>query len=83
MNAVFAVTIAKRLYFGHDSNAQIAQDLSINKNTVALIRKICKNIVWNSHLDEEDNITRCSKKYHVSRAIIRAIYPIAIEHRYH
>ena len=81
MNVEFAKTIAKRFYWGHDSNAQIAQDLSINKNTVARIRKVCKDLKWVDDLSEK-RIARCAQEHHVSKSVIRAIYPVARDHRY-
>ena len=76
MNTEFARKIAFRCSYRQDSNATIAENLSIHKNTVARIRKIYNCVKWESNLNMKE-AAKIAKKHNVSRNVVFAIYKVA------
>lgn len=84
MNAQFATKITRFFRCDNWSNADIANSLGINKNTVARIRKIYRDIKWQDCSTYRNNkwqryltthkTTTLAKKHHVSCNVIRAIH---------
>jgi len=69
MNVAFASKIANLIKTGHYwSYAHIAEELHINKNTVARIGKIYKDARWSIY-----SVDQLAQKHHVSKNVIRAI----------